>query len=299
MRWRWKRTVDPDRGSSMALLDEVLDRPPDPGYQSAAAERSSQGLPPSTGSRSPLLLVSALLLGFLLAVAAQSLRAPDPATARTRAGLIERIEASQALGDQRVTAIEELRQEVAALESRALEGGTGQESQRIRDAGIQAGAVAMVGPGVVLTLDDAPVEPDAEPGSQDAEARVFARDLQTVVNGLWANGAEAVAINEQRLTATSSIRFAGEAIIVDFRGLTRPYVVSAIGDPGALGSELDTGTTGDYLAELADRYGIVVQLESPAEVNVPAAARLGTRVADVAPPEGPDTTPNPTQEDPG
>ena len=89
------------------------------------------------------------------------------------------------------------------------------------------------------------------------------------------------------------------AIIVDFRGLTRPYVVTAIGDPGALGSELDTGTTGDYLAELADRYGIVVQLDSPAEVNVPAAARLGTRVADVAPPEGPDTTPNPTQEDPG
>ena len=46
------------------------------------------------------------------------------------------------------------------------------------------------------------------------------RDLQVIVNGLWAAGAEAIAVNGQRLTACSAIRSAGEAILVDFRPLS-------------------------------------------------------------------------------
>ena len=36
-----------------------------------------------------------------------------------------------------------------------------------------------------------------------------------LVNGLWQAGAEAISINGQRLTSTSAIRFAGQAILVD------------------------------------------------------------------------------------
>ena len=62
-----------------------------------------------------------------------------------------------------------------------------------------------------------------------------------MVNGLWAAGAEAVAVNGQRLTALSAIRSAGDAILVDYRPLTRPYVVVAIGDPRTLQSRFVAG----------------------------------------------------------
>mgnify|MGYP006206322601 CR=1 FL=1 len=56
-----------------------------------------------------------------------------------------------------------------------------------------------------------------------------ANPLQDIANALWSAGAEAVAINGQRLTATSTIRAAGGAILVGFRPVTGPYEVSAIG----------------------------------------------------------------------
>lgn len=113
----------------------------------------------------------------------------------------------------------------------------------------------------------------------------MARDLQVVVNGLWAQGAEAIAINDQRLTSTSSIRFAGEAIVVDFRGLTRPYVISAIGDPEALSREMTEGATGRYVAELRDDYHLTVGVATAEEVTVVAATRLTTRLSVVPAPE--------------
>ena len=61
--------------------------------------------------------------------------------------------------------------------------------------------------------------------------------LQLVVNALWAAGAEAVSINGQRLGPTTAIRFAGEAVLVDFRPVTNPYEISAIGNPDALQRE--------------------------------------------------------------
>ena len=64
-----------------------------------------------------------------------------------------------------------------------------------------------------------------------SQGRVIAKDLQYVTNALWESGAEAISINGKRLTSTSSIRFAGSAIIVDYRPLTRPYVITALGDP--------------------------------------------------------------------
>jgi uncharacterized protein YlxW (UPF0749 family) len=286
MRWRGldltrlsKSRPDPDPAASMALLNEVRDRPLDPGYASAAAARRERGLPASTGSHSLLLVVSMVLLGFLLTVAAQTLREPDPAAATAREELIERVGSQQQLGDTHAVRIEVLRADVAALQEAAIQGPDAERAEAVQQAAIQAGASAMVGPGVVVTMDDAPTENDAL--AAEAEERVLARDLQVVVNGLWAQGAEAIAINEQRLTSTSSIRFAGEAIVVDFRGLTRPYTVTAIGDPDQLLEELGSGPTGQYLAELRDEFHLSAAAERAAEVTVPAATRLSTRLARV------------------
>jgi len=265
---------DPERdpAASMALLQEVMDPPLDPGYTSWSEARESAGLPRSTGGRTLLLLVTAIVLGFLLSVAAQTLRTPDPVAASTRQQLQERIEATSQVGDERVAQIEELRAEIAALQAGVSQPRAGQD--RTAGAEQRAGATAMVGEGVVLTLNDPPLTADSKDGE-----RVLARDLQVIVNGLWANGAEAVSINDQRLTSLSTIRFAGEAIVVDLRGLARPYVVRAIGPQDALVNELRVGATGDYVSELRSLYRISAEVSAEDEVTVPAGSRLSTRVA--------------------
>lgn len=274
---------DKDPAASMALLREVMDPPLDPGYASSADRRERAGLPRSTGGRTLLLVVTSIVLGFLLSVAAQTLRTPDSADATTKAELADRIQDAAELGDERAAEITVLRSEVAQLQDRRADPAADQREREA--AALHAGATSVIGPGVLLTLNDPPPTADR----RDDE-RVLARDLQTIVNGLWAHGAEAIAINDQRLTSTSTIRFAGLAIVVDLKALARPYEVAVIGDQAQLLEELGPGGTGTYLGELRSDYSIVVDLEARDEVRLPAATRPSTRVAHVIEDQ-------PTQED--
>lgn len=278
---------DPDPAASMALLEEVLDPPVGPGYHSAAAARQEAGLPASSGSSTPLMFLTALVLGALVTMSAVTLRAPDPAAAETRAQLISRIEAAQQAGDETSERVDALRAEILALEQERALTAQGPVAERaIAEAGLQVGAQAVRGPGVVVRLQDAPAGDGAAPGGTQKPERVNARDIQLVVNGLWSAGAEAVSVNEHRLTSTSAIRFAGEAVIVDFRGLAPPYEIRAIGDPERLAQETSAGMTGAYLAELRTQLGIRTEVSTQEEITIGPAERLSTRVSTV-----PDETP--------
>ena len=280
---------NPDPAASMALLEQVLDPPLGPGYHSAAAAREDAGLPRSSGYSTPLMFVTALALGALVTVSAVTLRTPDPVAAETRAQLIERIEAAQAAGDETSERVEQLRDEILALEQESVLTSQGPVAeQEITAAALAAGARAVEGPGVVVTLQDASAE-GAAPGEQEQPERVNARDIQLVVNGLWRAGAEAVSVNGHRLTSTSAIRFAGEAIIVDFRGLVPPYEVLAIGDPERLADETSSGLTGAYLTELRNQLGIRAEVSSQEQITIGPAERVTTRVGRV---------PDDTTEDP-
>lgn len=283
MRWPHRGEVqrDPNPAASMALLDEVLDPPVGPGYHSAAMARQQRGLPRSSGFNTALMFVVALGFGLLITVAAVTLRAPDPASASTRAELVSRIEAAQAAGDAQAARVEELRAEILTLEQAEAGSQSDTEGERIAASALQAGAQAVQGPGVVVTLQDAERPVAGAPGEETKPVRVNARDLQLVVNGLWSAGAEAISVNEHRLTSTSAIRFAGEAIIVDFRGLAPPYVVQAIGDPARLEVEATTGVTGAYLAELRRQLGLRTAVTVEQTLTIPAAQRLTTRVGRV------------------
>ncbi len=282
MKWPKRPVASPNRdpAASMALLNEVLDRPVDPGYHTAAANRRAEGQVGSTSPRSPLLIATVILLGFMLSVAALSLRAPDPQDGQERSKLAERVEMANVRGDDYAVVIEGLRADIADLQAQAPEGNGAGIAGELEAIGAAAGAAAVSGPGVLITVDDAPagdLEPAPEPGNN--LERVLAGDLSRLVNALWEGGAEAISINDQRLTVTSSIRFAGEAIVVDFKGLTRPYEVRAIGDPQAMEDVIASGDTGQYFADLRDDYGIVVEWERSEQLTAPAAERLTTRVA--------------------
>jgi uncharacterized protein YlxW (UPF0749 family) len=143
----------------------------------------------------------------------------------------------------------------------------------------------VTGPGLQITLADAPASSasgsgaDPRQGTTPDQGRVLDRDLQSVVNGLWAAGAEAVSVNGQRLTARSAIRYAGQAILVDFRPLVPPYVVSAVGDAAGLQTRFAAGAAGAYLQALRDNYDVQAAIVPSANLKLPGAGGSSTRFA--------------------
>ena len=95
-------------------------------------------------------------------------------------------------------------------------------------------------------------------------------DLQRLVNGLWLAGAEAIAINGQRLTQLSAIRTAGEAITVNFKPLRPPYVVEAIGNPDQLPARFIETDGGAWWLNLRSVYGVKFDMHSREELTLPA-----------------------------
>ena len=265
---------------SMSLLQQLMDRPLDPSYAAAAARRKAEGLPPSTSLRGPLVLVAAIVIGFLFVAAAFALRPTGTTASREKEQLIEQIEARQARGDELALEVSQLGGQIQNAQSAALASQASQMSAELDRLRLLTGAVAVSGPGLVLTVDDAP-DARAQSGSgnpRDAggfpQGRVTSFDLQILCNGLWQAGAEAMSINGQRLTSRSSIRFAGDAILVDYRPLSPPYVITAVGD----GRELQTGfastASGVYLKSLGDNYSIPSTITTPAQVDVPRSPSL-------------------------
>jgi uncharacterized protein YlxW (UPF0749 family) len=121
------------------------------------------------------------------------------------------------------------------------------------------------------------VQLDDGPGGGDN--RVVDRDLQAVVNALWAAGAEAVAVNHQRLTTQSAIRQAGEAVLVNFQPVLAPYTILAIGDPVALETSFATSRAAARMRGLSQLYGIDFHYQRSEQVAVPSAPGLTLRYA--------------------
>jgi uncharacterized protein YlxW (UPF0749 family) len=239
----------------MTLLTEVMDRPLDPGYAEAARARElgTRRGPTVPGRAVALLLAGAL--GLVTVVAVQSLRAPSPSIVEARNVLQQQITERQDRADALSRSIATTSREVDALQSRALSEQSPSLLGTVQDDTVASGAAVVSGPGVTVTVADAS-DAVAADGTIDPDRRVQDSDLQNVVNALWAAGAEAVAINGQRLTSTTAIRSAGSAILVDFVGLASPYHVEAIGDPDALRSSFAASNAADQLKVLGESYGL-------------------------------------------
>jgi uncharacterized protein YlxW (UPF0749 family) len=271
----------------MTLINEMMLRPLDPSYAAAAERRQKSGLPPETGHRGPLLVLVAVLIGALLAISALALRAPTTSANTIKSGLVGRIEARRANADAQTRLIDTLRNQInsaqAAALSRQSQTGLAADLSRLE---LAAGTLPVAGPGLVLTVDDAatqvdPKNPGVDPraAAQAAQGKVIARDLQIIVNGLWQAGAEAISVNGHRLTSRAAIRFAGEAIVVDFRPLVRPYAITAIGDPGSLGVDFADNYGGSYLQSLRANFQIRGDIRERDSVVVPGEPALSLQEA--------------------
>jgi uncharacterized protein YlxW (UPF0749 family) len=264
------------------FLTELFRNPLDEGYADAAARKARTGEPkgwPATAAR----LVTALTLvavGFLLVVAYRQTMADEPSRSQARAGLVDQIEQRQAATDDLQREADQLRDEVARQRDAVLDD---RDAARLRDQEAAAGMARVRGDGVEVRVDDAPDAVDAVTGAGKPDlGRVLDRDLQEIANALWSAGAEAIAINDQRLTATSTIRAAGSAILVDFRPVNRPYVVRAIG-PGDLEDDFEDSATARLFRALVEDEGMSFSVRGVDDITLPAASDPQLRFATPSP----------------
>ena len=198
---------------------------------------------PPKGPRRPtvsgrvLTIVVITVIGVLLAVAWRESVSSQPAEAQARADLRDDIATQREDNAVLSDLVDALRDDVTALRDEVLGNRAAVEKLHADEA--VAGLRAVTGDGATVTIADGP-QPDNENGSHLGE--VFDRDLHLIVNTLWALGAEAIAIDGQRLTAVTTIRAVGDTILVDFAPVGSPYEIAAIGPP-ELAEEFEASQT--------------------------------------------------------
>ncbi|GGT95320.1 membrane protein [Streptomyces lateritius] len=266
----------------MSLLNNVMDHALDDGYAEASARRAAEGGGLPRTLRAKLGLAAGLVLAAaVVTVGAAEARISAPVVAKERQELIDRIEAETTAADRLEQDVEKIRDEVGERQRKVLEQHGGDQTELVA---LLSGATPVRGPGVKLVVDDAKDTEQGGGGPRESSGfsdtgRVRDRDMQRIVNGLWESGAEAVAINGQRLTSLSAIRAAGDAILVDNKPLVPPYTVLAVGDGRRLSTAFQDSADGQYLHALQENFGIRTSISAEAEVRLPAAPSLIVRTA--------------------
>jgi uncharacterized protein YlxW (UPF0749 family) len=136
------------------------------------------------------------------------------------------------------------------------------EHRRAERLAAFAGLTGVRGRGVEILLVDAR-SPSRAPRN---EALVTDGDLIFLNMLLWYGGTRAVAINDERVTAQTSITSSGPVILINGRRIAAPFRITAIGDPGTLRAVLTQGG----LLEQMRRAGITARISERAALEVPA-----------------------------
>ncbi|MBB3084322.1 DUF881 domain-containing protein [Geodermatophilus sabuli] len=279
------------RSLGASLLDQVLAETLDPAYRQAADAREARaaaGEERASARRrwgqGAVALVMAVT-GVLAAVTYDAAAAGAQGREEVREALVADIGEESDLTDALGAELRQLRLDVSAARADALAAtAVGQRALDELDAAEVAGALEPVtGPGLLVTLADAEPDADSDPvgggDEEDPRGQVMDGDLQVVVNALWAAGAEAVSINGRRLGPTTAIRFAGEAVLVDFRPVANPYLVSAIGNPDTLRTRFLANPQVVALANYSASFGLRFDFAQEDELSLPAGSSMELRSA--------------------
>jgi uncharacterized protein YlxW (UPF0749 family) len=139
-----------------------------------------------------------------------------------------------------------------------------------------AGLDPVAGPGLSVTLSDAPASaltrppPPGIPAPTPDDLVVHQQDIQGVVNALWAGGAEAMTVMGQRVIATTAVRCVGNTLLLHGVVYSPPFVVRAVGDPTRLSAALDDASSVRVYRQYVDAYGLIFITGRELDLHLPA-----------------------------
>jgi uncharacterized protein YlxW (UPF0749 family) len=249
---------DPDARSTSASQSGA-DGPAGPDERPAARPSRRVG-----GAAAVVLVLAAA--GFLFAANAQLAGPGSGRHAQDLLGLVQGESArTQALADE----VDALHAEVDALTDALAQQPEepGEDRELTRFA---AGRVPASGPGVTVRLTDAAPGGPRPDWVVNDDLVVHQQDLQAVINALWAGGAEAMGLQDQRVISTSAYRCVGNVLLLHGRTYSPPYEVRAIGDPVALEEALYQSPALQRYLEYVEAVGLGWSVTIEDEIMLPA-----------------------------
>ncbi|WP_445160337.1 DUF881 domain-containing protein [Mycobacterium sp. Dal123C01] len=260
-----------------ALLSEHLD----PGYAAAAERRASEATPHTGRARVFGWLwqaLAAMLVATVFAAAVAQARSVEPGVHTAQQLLARSVRATEdaatKLAQQRST----LSSRVDDVQRLALADDT--EGQRLLTRldglSLAAASTAIIGPGLTVQVTD----PGASPNLSDVSKQrvsgsrqiILDRDLQLVVNSLWASGAEAISVGGVRVGPNVTIRQAGGAILVDNNPTSSPYTILAVGPPHGMRDVFENSPGLQRLRLLEASYGVGIAVNVSDGLSLPAGS---------------------------
>ncbi|MEE1296527.1 MAG: DUF881 domain-containing protein [Bifidobacterium sp.] len=224
---------------SLQLIDDLINRPLDQMYNDSRLVTKPDSKLVYWGTRI-IVFIICIAVGFAGCQFVRLLNT-DP-----RKQIREQLASQLTANDQHVSTLEndivELRKQIDE-QSKSI-----QESpieQQVRENEAAAGLTAVEGEGIVMTITN-PLAASTDESANglpresagDKLRVVTDTDLQLLVDLMWQHGAEAIAINDNRLGVQTSIRTAGNSILVGTTAIESPYRIQAIGDSDALAQSM-------------------------------------------------------------
>lgn len=215
--------------------------------------------------RQVALLMTTLVLGALVSLQWRHAGSSPPSLHDSVGQAIRQLELEQEELKQAVGRLREdlnARQQDAMASTDMLDGLRAELTlQKMR-----AGLISVRGPGVRVTLDDSRLSP--REGASDYLIHDY--DLRDVIYVLWLSGAEAMAVNGERVVNSTSVYCVGSTILVNDTRLSPPYEVSAVGDPVQMQEHLKNPGYLEELRERCERFGLRMVSVRVESVTLPA-----------------------------
>lgn len=270
----------PKRIPVPSLLRALLSEHLDPGYAAAAAKRDGSGAQTARRRVSGWLwqALAAALVAAVFAAAVAQARSVAPGVRAAQHLLASSVRSTQSTDAKLVQQRSVLSAKVDEVQRLALaDDAQGQRLLTQLDALTRAAAsIRIIGPGLTVTVTDPGVGPNLSDVSKQrvsgSRQIILDRDLQLVVNSLWASGAEAIALDGARIGPNVTIRQAGGSILVDNNPVSSPFTILAIGPPHAMKDVFDNSPGLRRLRLLELSYGVGVSVTASDALTLPAAA---------------------------
>jgi uncharacterized protein YlxW (UPF0749 family) len=209
------------------------------------------------------------LAGLIFAASAETARGTDLRPG-TRTDLPDLIRSEQQRVAEQSRVVAQLRAEVTSLADAAT--GEDTDTTELERLALGAGLQAVEGPALQVTLTDSPLrlgDPALPDDTEPDDLVVHQQDLQGVVNALWAGGAEAMQLMDQRVISTSAVRCVGNTLILQGRVYSPPYVVTAIGPVEQMQEQLDEAPAVQLYRDYVELVQLGYSVETPGEVTLP------------------------------
>lgn len=237
------------------------------GNRVASLPRRASDLPAQYQWQIPIAF-ACIILGIMIVLQFQAQRAKPPVQADNTRQLLELVRTLEAERNKLSVELSEVRGRMTQLEEAAGKRDlvSTQIQEQLSRSRVEAGLTGMMGPGVTVQLADS----GRTPGTEDDPYFYIVHDvdLQALVNEMWAAGAEAVSVNDQRMVTRTSIRCVGPTVLVNGVRMAAPYTVKAIGPPADL--EMALRMPGGFLDSMAPliKHGGQVKVTRDQELSI-------------------------------